>query len=347
MQEMVKKWYVFILLSLVATLTDCTSSRSNLDEREACVVAETCVELDSIHMDFTFYPERWNMKGDTLWVLNTRDSLFLTGYSIPQKEVICSWGTLGQGPEEYVVPGIIEGACNESFTLYGNTGNKIVGYSMSNGRPMEKWRGSFPVWMSQKGLPKPYTRVAAVNDSIFIGTYFFPRQAGADMLNGRSGELVSEIELGIEQPDEHMSGPYQFKIATSSGGMFVAAYRYIDRFEVYDTDGCMDARITYAIGNAFSQNDLYESDRDNEMKKFYSDVQCDARNAYLLYHGVPEQELEYSPTYLHIYDLESGKNVKNIKIDKYIDCLLVTDDGMIILYSPSDEDKIFMFNRHL
>ena len=82
------------------------------------------------------------------------------------------------------------------------------------------------------------------------------------------------------------------------------------------------------------------------MIKYFSDIQCDSKYAYLLYHGVETNKLEYSPTYLLIYDLDSYKNVANIRLDYYFDQLLVNNAGKIILSSPNHEDQIYVFQMN-
>ncbi|MCM1111513.1 MAG: hypothetical protein NC336_09910 [Clostridium sp.] len=143
--------------------------------------------------------------------------------------------------------------------------------------------------MSDNGLPKPYTRIAAVNDSVVIATYFIPRKAGADLFNRNSGELLSELNLGIEQPDDHLSMTYHFKIATS-GNRFIVAYRYINRLEFFELDPRVKPELTLVVGDDRTQYDLFEAEKIDQMVKYYDDVQCDSEYAYLLFGGVPEKE---------------------------------------------------------
>lgn len=307
------------------------------------LAAQETVELDSVEVEWNLYPERWNLNGDTLWVINSRDSLFLSGYDIDNNSLFCYWGKIGNGPEDYVSPGIVEG-CGSALTLYGNTERKVAGYRLDGGIPVVSWSGELPLWNTEQGLPKPYTRLCGINDTICVGTYFLPRKVGADIINIKSGELLSEITLGVNQPDEAMSKPFQFK-AAAGGDKIAMAYRYIDRIELYSSDEISRPTLVHAIGNSDNiekQSDLYEKDRDDEMIKYYSDVQCDDRYAYLLWHGVEERNLETFPTYLRIYDLATGNNKRNIKLDRYFTKLLTDGRGNILLWSPHSENSIFM-----
>lgn len=202
-----------------------------------------------------------------------------------------------------------------------------------------------PLWMTDRGLPKPYTRISAINDSICIGTYFLPKQAGADIFNWHTGELIEALDLSLEQPKDHMSGPYEFKIASTSDKI-VVAYRYIDRVEIFDLDENYHAELKGVMGDNIDQNDLYEADRDPEMIKYYSDVQCDSDCIYLLYHGVAEKDLPASSTYLRVYDIGLTRNRKNAMFDRYLDKFLVAGSGDVLFYSPDNEDYLFIWKAH-
>ena len=340
MQKMVKMINCAIAWLSIVVINGCTFSRDHIfEERENVHSIETISELDSIVQKWNLYPERWNINGDTLWIVNTRDSLFLSGYDIKNDSLFCYWGHIGNGPDDYVAPGIIEGVVN-GLKLYGNTECKVIGYRFGNGMPFEFLRGKLPVWNKDRGIPKPYTRISAINDSIGIGTYFFPRKVGADVINIKSGELLSEITLGVEQSEERLSEPYQFKIASASN-IIVVAYRYLNRIEVYRVNDGYETEPFYAIGNSSDQSELYEADRDDEMVKYYSDVQCDDRYIYLLWHGAEERELDLSPTHLLVYDITTGENIKNILLDRCFTKLLTDGNGRIILWTPLAENNIY------
>lgn len=304
-------------------------------------LAETVdMPFDSTLFAFNFYPERWNLTGDTLWTVNSRDSLFLVGYDISNKRDFCHWGLIGNGPEDYVSPGIMEGVVDRGVVLYGNTENKVVSYSLRNNRIAPLRWGSMPEWIHSRALPRPYTRVASINDSICVGTYFLPRRVGADIFNWHTGSLLSELNLSIQQPEDNMSGPYEFKIAATSNKIIVA-YRYINRVEVYNLNSDNHAELQCVLGNEDDQNDLYIADRDDEMIKYYSDVQCDSSHIYLLYHGVAEKELINSFTYLRVYDINLTENLQNVELKKFFSQFLVTDGKKVLLYSPISENHLF------
>lgn len=304
------------------------------------MASETKANLDSVDLHFNFYPERWDITGDSLWILNSRDSLFLTGYDIISNKEFCNWGTIGNGPGEYVAPGLIENASDGLLWLYGNTENRIAQYKIQDNTPIQINQYTMPVWIGERGLPKPYTRIAAINDSICIGTYFLPRKVGADVFNIHTAELLDEVDLGLLQPEDNRSMPYQFKVSVA-GDKLIFAYRYVNRIEVHKLKNDWTTELEYIIGDENDQYDKFEADKDDEMFKYYSDIQSDSKYAFALYQNNEERNLNNTKTHLLIYDLETGENVKNILLPGYFDKLLVNNKGVAVLSSPLEENKLF------
>ena len=337
-----------LLLTFIVTfftIVGCSyHSGDNKTAVENILTSETVAHIDSIDLYFNFYPERWDMTGDSLWIVNSRDSVFLTGYDIDSNKVFCSWGNIGNGPDEFLSPGLIENVHDGFLWLYGNTENRIAQYMVKDNSPIEIIHYSMPVWIGGRGLPKPYTRIAAINDSICNGTYFLPRKAGADIFNIHTSKLLDEVDLCLQQPENSMSGPYEFKVSVS-GNRLVFAYRYIDRIEVHRLKNDWSSELEYFIGNDEDQYDKYEADKDEEMIKYYSDIQSDSKYAYLLYQNNEERNLQNTKTHLLKYDLDSGKNVKNILLNGYFDKLLVNDKDVVVLYSPLEENKLFLLRN--
>ncbi|MCM1111512.1 MAG: hypothetical protein NC336_09905 [Clostridium sp.] len=128
---------IITLLVVFLLLSGCADDRSGVLVRDIELVPETVCSPESICLTFNFYPERWISRGDTLWILNSRDSLFLTGYDMSRDGVIAYWGKTGGGPGEYVSPGLVEGDRDGLLSLYGNTENKIVRYITDSSAPVE------------------------------------------------------------------------------------------------------------------------------------------------------------------------------------------------------------------
>lgn len=329
-----------MILSLAILLLPACSGGKQDKDKEQHLTEERTILLDSIKPPFVFYPERWTTDGVDLWIINSRDSFFLKRYSPKNNHVLWSGGSIGRGHFEYIYPGIIEGISKETISLYSNTLGRVDEYSTSK-EPVMLNSAKLPVWNEMHGIPKPYTRMARVNDSIVIGTYFLPRKAGADIINVHQGVLVSDFPLGITQNEETPSGPYEFKVA-ADGSYAVVAYRYIDRLEFYSVNPKGITTLTHILGNDETQTDLYNADRDDEMIKYYSDVFVYEGHLFVLRQNIEDGRMGDADTHLLVYDLESCINVENIALGREVSELQVIPGiDRIVFYSMSTPDVIY------
>lgn len=328
-----------VILSSLTLLPACSGDKRD-KAKEQHLTEERLILLDSIKPPFVFYPERWTTDGGDLWIINSRDSFFLKRYSPKTNQVLWSGGSIGRGHCEYISPGIVEGISKGTMSLYSNTLDRVDKYSTLK-EPVMLNSAKLPVWNEMHGIPKPYTRMARVNDSIVIGTYFLPRKAGADIINVLQGVLVSDFPLGITQNEETPSGPYEFKVAADRR-YAVVAYRYIDRLEFYSVNPNGITTLTQTLGNDETQIDLYNADRDDEMIKYYSDVFVYEGYLFVLRQNIEDGRMGDANTHLLIYDLESGLNVENIAFGREVSELQVIPDiDRIVFYSISTPDVIY------
>jgi hypothetical protein len=318
----------------------CTQSSQKAQSVPPHPIEESTCAVDSTRLPFLFYPERWTASGNILWVVNSRDTPFLTGYDVATDSVVFKGGSIGNGPGEFIFPGIVEHVGPTSVTLYSNTQNKVVFYKFDNTLEHAD-EGHFPTWNKKQYLPKPYTRIAEISEHIAIGTYFFPREVGAEIIDLKAGKLIASIPLNISQDGERPSGPREFKVAANSS-YCVMAYRYLNQLDFYDISNPKMPTLYKSIHIDSDQTTLYEQDRDDEMIKYYSDIQLDTKNAYVLNQSVAEGKLMGSCSHLQIFNLKDGKNIANIKLDKfYQELILMPSAHKILLYSPTNEDYLF------
>ena len=250
-------------------------------------------------------------------------------------------GTIGQGPSEFIGPGIVEGNTTGP-RIYSNVDNKIVTFRLENDSLFPIAFGKFPLLENGGTIPNCYTRVVKITDSIMAGTYFYPRYVGVDLINPTEGSLISTLPLPFEQTGQTKSILYELKVA-SSDSVLVAAYRYLDLIEFYTIDHAGNASVFKSIGTADNpQIRRLEKEGSDKLIKYYSDVVCDAGLAFLLYQGSPEDELSDASTSINVYSLKNGENIMNISLGRYFDQLLVSPDtNTVYLHTPDNEDYLF------
>lgn len=337
-----KKLFIGMAIFFSCVMAGCSShATSDNDSSSKNLVEQTYANVDSIPLDFPFNLFRWNISDSVIWVVDARQDPFLTGVSTKSFHKIYEGGTIGQGPDDFISPGIVEGQTHGP-EIYGITDNKIVSYQLEGDSLHPVSYGKFPLLENRGTLPNCYTRVVKITDSILAGTYFYPRYIGVDILDPTKGTLLSTLTMPFEQTGETMSTPYELKVA-SSDSILVTAYRYLDLIGLYTVDSSGNASLFKSIGTADNpQTERFENDDDDNAIKYYSDVDCANGMAFLLFQGVSEANLSEVSTALHVYSLKSGENLLNISLGRYFDQLLVSPDAKnIYLHTPYNEDYLF------
>lgn len=106
-------------------------------------------------------------------------------------------------------------------------------------------------------------------------------------MNLKTEKVVNSVNFPLKPKEGEYSGPYECKIAAEMN-FIVAAYRYINRLEIYKLSD-QKFQLNTIIGDANNQYDLYRLNKDNEMILHYSDIVCGKNQIYALYRGVKEK----------------------------------------------------------
>ena len=333
-----------LMLALVMAAS-CAPQGGDRGEGTKVLAAESEATLDSCRMNETFFPSRWDAGDRWLWVMNFKDSLFLTGYRLSDMTAELEWGRMGDGPDDFISPGLVTNNAEGTVGIYSNTGNKIVVYGAADGSLTELARGRFPIWNERIGICQPYTRLARLNDSIYAGTYFMAHEIGTDLINIASGHLAGELPIGIKMTDESkMSEPFTYSIA-AGGNRIAIAYKYMNRLEVFEPDETGCPVFAKYFGEPEDQSDLYEADRDDEMIRYYSDIALRGDRIYALFNGVAEGTLSESETRLEIFNATTLECLANLNLKGYFDRVAAGERGEVYLYTPEREDYVFVMKE--
>lgn len=293
-------------------------------------------EPDSVKLPFLFYPERWFMTGANLFVLNSKDTPFFTIYNFDTGKV-CQWGQIGTGPGEYVVPSLCRMNEPATFGIYSNGLNKLDIYQIVADSVSNLSAYHFPIWNKERGLPKAYTRLQQVDDSLFVGTSFTPKEIFVELMDMKKEKLVDAVDFLLKPSEDSYSNPYECKISVA-GNQMAIAYRYINRLEIYEISP-VGFKLETVVGDDKTQETLCNQDRDEEMIVYYSDVICSTKGVYVLFQGVQEQDLSEVNSSLEIYDWE-GRNRAVFDLKKPIDSFVLDEKSEVIYandkLNPSD-----------
>ena len=332
-----------ILFSIYAmTFFSCQHTIKVQSEVKEC--AKTNLQNETIHpvaikLPFLFYPERWCLNDSNLYVLNSRISPFLTIYNL-QNNSCTQYGSIGQGPKEFIVPSLCEMKEPGKIGIYSNSMNKLDIFHFNSDSLLLVKTLHFPLWNKQRKIPKAYTRLVQYNDSLFIGTSFMPKEISVELMNLNTEKVVNSINFPLKPKEEEYSGPYECKIATEMN-FIVAAYRYINRLEIYKLSD-QKIQLNTIIGDANNQYDLYRLNKDSEMIFHYSDIVCGKNQIYALYQGVKERELSSANSKIEVYAYD-GTHLRTFDLGRNIEKILVDESSMRIYAFDKNEEEDIMF----
>lgn len=176
---------MYTLALMIVFFFSCTQSQKS--KEKIPVIAKNLkdklsIEVDSLKLPFIFYPERWFLNNNQLYVLNNKDSSFLSIFDLYTQKLI-QWGKIGNGPNEYITPSLCRMKKNGNVGIYSNALNIMNIYQTKADSLIHTHTFHFPIWSKEHGIPKAYTRMQQYDDSLFIGTSFMPKEIAVELLN--------------------------------------------------------------------------------------------------------------------------------------------------------------------
>lgn len=337
---------VYTLALMIVFFSSCTQSQKS--KEKIPVIAKNLkdklsIEVDSLKLPFIFYPERWFLNNNQLYVLNNKDSSFLSIFDLYTQKLI-QWGKIGNGPNEYIIPSLCRMKKNGNVGIYSNALNIMNIYQTKADSLIHTHTFHFPIWSKEHGIPKSYTRMQQYDDSLFIGTSFMPKEIAVELLNLKTEKVVDAVDFSLKPSENDYSGPYECKISVSDNYMAIA-YRYINRLEVYQISS-LGFNLKFIIGDDKLQNDLYNKDQDDEMIYYYSDVICGKNTIYAIYQGTQVQNLSNVRSSLEIYNLE-GENLNTINLGRYISDIVIDETSNIVYACDKNIEDDYLYYYQL
>lgn len=336
-----QRWHIFLSICAI-TFSSCKFSSTTSDKAvnlPKSTVQEQAILPDSVQLPFLFYPERWFLNNKNLFVLNIRNTPFLSIYDISNGNSF-QWGKIGNGPNEYVFPSLCKMKQSNKVGIYMNEQNRLDIYTLATDTLLLQERMKFPVWNEERGIPKAYTRLEQFDDSLFVGTSFMPREISVELLNMKSAKVTDEAQLSKKPLKDEYSGPYECKVSVNDNIMAVA-YRYFNRLEIFSISP-EGFKSLFTIGDSDSQHDLYKQDRDNEMVYYYSDIACGANRIYALYQGVQVKDLSTAKSILEVYT-DKGEHVYSLNLGQAVESIVVDERAQVVYANNPAEDKDILF----
>lgn len=313
------------LILIFASLVWSCQSPNTVKTVEKTFKSQTQLTVDSILLPEIVQNHRWYCRGNKMAVLDMKSDNFLGHlFKLPDMNLSTKFAPKGKGPGEYISPGLIIMNNELQIGLYELSKNSIDFYNIVNDTICFEKTYKFPVWMAERNLPKSYSRVWQISDSILLGITFPPQIAEIDLIDIKNVNLIGSVDFPLKPTGNAGSYPYLFQ-ADYFDGKLVLAYNYINRIEVYNVSNS-EIKLNYIIGEDKTQEEIVLADKYDDMLLYYSAIACDKEKIYALYQGVPEGGLYNNGTNystLEIFDIKSGEGGDMINLSQYFDDIIV------------------------
>lgn len=321
--------------AVIALACACGSADRHETHLEKRFAIEQTPDTDSVSLPYLIHPFRWYIRDDKMQIEDLNGEYFGHIFSLPEMKPVCRFGRQGHGPGEYINPGLACMQCGTDAALFEAIPNRLDIYRLGPTDSMELVETrQFPEWMKERAIPKAYSRLWQVKDSLYIGIAFPPRFPEIDLLNMSVPEVEATLNFPLQGSEEAGSYPYLFS-ASYSNGKLALAYRYIDRIEVYDVlpEGF---RLDYVIGDGQPQEELSIRGRDDEMICHYTAVECDGERILALYQGCTDARMSGDgiKSAVEIYRASTGEGEVLWNMGRRIDDM-AWDAGHETLYGYS------------
>lgn len=275
---------------------------------------------------------------------------FLKVFSIPDLNILYSWGRQGRGPGEFMVAPTDLGPTEDGVFLFDPLSQSLKTFLVTDSSLTLKDEQD----LNYNGQVAPLNRISRINEELYFADY------GGDNAISTEDENYEHIALQPDNRDPLFTfGAYpesEFKgfekyakyIKTNwtkpDGTLFVTAYTSAsNRVKIYDTDGQLQKDIIVS-GIDFASDE-------NEDDFLFRTIKWASDN-YIYFLGFYESEEKiYSQkpdtaykTYLEIWDWE-GNPVLRFSFDRPIMNFTVSEQlGKIYGYTLHSDDKLFEYD---
>lgn len=321
--------YAIIGLLLCCMSSGCGSRHDAPGVTTITLASTEMADLDSINVDFNFYPARWSAQGDMLLIGNWKEDAFLSVYDLNADSVVFSLASKGNGPGEYVAPSLIRMRTGGMTT--GVYENFIDLYDLSGETPVLTTHIPFP--LDKNGLVPAYNNLVQINDSVFTGNYFTPAELGIDLLTIGRNEVTDRVNPRVFASESTLG--QEFELAANSNCVF-AVFRYFPVIKAYAIkDGHFDGEHTYYTAE---NPGLTLSENSDEWVGCYSAAIADDKHLYLLAGDADHGE----NARLEIFSLPDMVSVATLQFPMSLTTMTFSEGcNELFLYSPDHENQIY------
>ena len=286
---------------------------------------------DSIIISEVFQLYGMQITGGKVVFVEYAPSGFLSVYDNMNSELLFKWGSIGQGPSEFVA--LMYGTSDDlsEVVLYDIMKSSMFIYAISDSGMVLK--ATYPLSSMEDGLCKPYTHIRKINDSLFVMKADYPGRSELELMNMKTNKLMFSMESQLQEyrKERDTYTPFDFKYS-SIGNTILSAYCFTDIIEVTEIQ---DETLTpkYIYENGVVQP---EQIMKNNYPSVYLFVANDHINFYCL---KTEGDEKQTGNMVEIYD-KNGIPKSMIELDRGVERILFDDQNNLWGYKAEEDQTI-------
>lgn len=358
MQHRNKIFLLIILLLLIFITCSKKTDKYNYYNYKKLKDSDNIVKLYSsvFNKNELFFPSAFLVTNDYLILNDDKADKLLNIYDLKSNNLLKSFGTLGQGPSEFIgVRQIIQDQeDNDSFWIYDISTRKIKKYNIKNVLDDNFYPDKIINLTSECGVPS--NLIFTSDDRIFgVGIYFKCRIAIFNM-NGAFIKSVGDIPVKLKKEE------FAFQHSHGFDGNFIIKKKTKEIFispiigsiiEKYSIDGKLIRTLVgpdpfYPEYNIVPAGKSYSMAYNKNTRKGFIDIKYNETldRIYVLYSGIYQfnKEKIQSSYGKYIYVLNNKDEiVEKIELDTPISRMNISNDGSKIYGTTELEVRIFNY----
>jgi hypothetical protein len=280
----------------------------------------------------------WKFDNNRLYTFSAQDpnEHFLSVYSYPGFELLYKYGTIGQGPDEFITVNWANTYNENELVLYDIMKKKLYPVAISDSS-VKKINTFNLAEIEGEKLAKPFTMIHQINDSIFLMKVNMPNSITLEIVDLKNNRLRSSYtDLPQVKDTKHgmLSFLYDFELEYRDNTI-VCAFTSIDRIEILQIDDEYNITNKLIIGNKKLPTEYLRDSNGGESRLFYTNIKCNGKYIFAVYQD------KKSKSNIEIYDLE-GNGVSKLCLDHYIEFISLPDSNYIYAYHQSVNNDIIV-----
>ena len=268
--------------------------------------------------------KEWALSGDTLYLLSTERNNFINEISLDDMSLISSYGTIGQGPGEYIFPRLISSERGGMFL-----GDAALGVLQALSDSLK----DDIICLNQQ---IPMNNAYLLNDTSLVYVLYSPNGTRLIVRDLATDEALDSMPLPvIPFANSEMSTP-AFHVGTN-GKYIVVAYQGADRFDII---GQSESR---RLGSTI----VFQGDAPlGNQNFFFIDLACGENYFALL--SMKNKDVTHEESYpgIEIYDYQ-GNPIAKISIDFLAYRILIDDKHNRLLLLSATDDNVHMIDNNI